>query len=194
MGSVSRNWARTNTTAFSRPCKNPGSGRRSMCPIDRYSRGMRKVKLHARRVFIEPLSLRAGRAAASPAGLAVCAPAGPAPYPAPSTALTTASLTPGEPSYSTLMELVSRLTLTASTPSTFLTAFSTAAEHAAQLMPVTSNFSFIAAYLRKYHTPRGVYFNDNTKRPACQAARTVQRICSVRCMTSACMAGESRTK
>jgi len=41
------------------------------------------------------------------------------------------------------MLFASRLTCALSTPSSRPTAFSTAAEHAAQLMPVTENFFFV---------------------------------------------------
>ena len=57
-----------------------------------------------------------------------------APYPAFSTALMIAS---GEAVPSTPMEFVRRLTAHEVTPSTLLTAFSTRAWHAAQLIPVT---------------------------------------------------------
>ena len=40
------------------------------------------------------------------------------------------------------MEFVSRLTLTLSVPASFVTAFSTLAEHAEQVMPVMANRSF----------------------------------------------------
>ena len=74
-----------------------------------------------------------------------CFPAGrgqEAPYPASATA---ASMAWGEVlsgSYSTVMELDSRFTLTSVTPSNFRTALSTWAEQAEQVMPVTSNFCF----------------------------------------------------
>ena len=55
---------------------------------------------------------------------------------------------PGErtsSSYWTVMELVIRLTSAFWTPSSLLTAFSTWAEQAEQVMPVTLNFCFIVS-------------------------------------------------
>ena len=69
--------------------------------------------------------------------------AGDAPYPA----CTTASIIPCSfrisSSYSTCILLVRRLTLTSFTPSSLRTHFSTLEEQDEQVMPVTSNFSFI---------------------------------------------------
>jgi len=50
-------------------------------------------------------------------------------------------------SYVTCMELVRRLTFTSATPSSLHTAFSTWAEQAEQVMPVTLNFCFIGLHL-----------------------------------------------
>ena len=52
--------------------------------------------------------------------------------------------------------LASRLTATAETPSTLATLFSTWAEQAEQVMPVTSNFCFMAAFLSMVPHPGGV--------------------------------------
>ena len=53
----------------------------------------------------------------------------------------------GEAVPSTLIEFVKRLTVQEVTPSTFETAFSTCALHAAQLMPVTENCCIFLFYL-----------------------------------------------
>ena len=66
-----------------------------------------------------------------------------APKPAFSTAAITASAPVFDSSYTHTMLFASRLTCALSTPSSRPTAFSTAAEQAAQLMPVTENFFFV---------------------------------------------------
>ena len=80
----------------------------------------------------------------------IFAPAAPpfkdAPYPAASTA---AMISPDEAVPSTPMELVRRLTEQLFTPGTFDTAFSTRAEQAAQLIPVTLYCSIFFQYLLK---------------------------------------------
>ncbi len=60
-----------------------------------------------------------------------------APYPAAATAAVIASAEVWEGSKSAVMELESRFTWTFSTPATWLTAFSTLAAQAAQVIPVT---------------------------------------------------------
>lgn len=65
-----------------------------------------------------------------------------APYPAWTTAWMMLSGARAASSYSTFMELVIRLTSALRTPSSLFTAFSTWAEHAEQVIPVTSNFCF----------------------------------------------------
>ena len=55
-------------------------------------------------------------------------------------------------SYSAVIELVSRWTDARLTPASLLTAFSTWAEHAEQVMPVTTNLVFV---IYSSDTPRG---------------------------------------
>ena len=65
-----------------------------------------------------------------------------APYPACSTAAIIFSSESTSSRYSTCILLVSKLTVKASTPSSFATLFSTRAEQAPHVIPVTSNFCF----------------------------------------------------
>ena len=115
------------------PFRKAGSGHPHMlCPMDTYISSRRKPS--------EAISLRfktgvsRSASASSPAAAVFSAPLRLAPYPAASTAamMLCSSAVPSTP-----MELVSRLTEQASTPGTPDTAFSTRAEHAAQLIPVT---------------------------------------------------------
>ena len=66
-----------------------------------------------------------------------------APYPASSTALMISAVSSLFSSNSTCMLFVSRFTLTFSTPASLPTLFSTWEEQAEQVIPVTSNLSFI---------------------------------------------------
>ncbi len=80
---------------------------------------------------------------AAPAASAVCVCFGVAPYPMRSTAsmMSFASVVSG--SNSTIMVLLMRFTFTSCTPASRATAFVTLASQAAQVMPVTSNCSFM---------------------------------------------------
>ena len=99
---------------------------------------------------------------------------GEARYPACSTALRISSSPVCPGSKRTVMLLARRFTWTSSTPSTFLTARSTAAEQAEQVMPKTSNFSdvcgeallevfsdIVSPFLPSH--PVGVYFYYSPK-------------------------------
>ena len=73
-----------------------------------------------------------------------------APYPASSTALIIPAVSSLFSSNSTCILFVSRFTLTFSTPVSLLTLFSTWEEQAEQVMPVTSNLSFMYIVLSCY--------------------------------------------
>ncbi len=89
-----------------------------------------------RRIFGVSLSLSASSCAAADVFFSASAPLGAAPYPAFSTAEIIAC---SDAVPSTRMEFVKRLTAQLLTPATPLTAFSTRALHAAQLIPLTAN-------------------------------------------------------
>ena len=95
-------------------------------------------RIRRRFSFGVSVSFRASSCAASfalaPERSACCASLGRAPYPASVTAL---MISAADAVPSTPMELVRRLTVQADTPGTLLTAFSTRAWQAAQLIPVT---------------------------------------------------------
>ena len=125
-----------------------------LCPIDTYMRIRRKPaeRIRRRTSFGVSRSFRNSESS-GPAALreepeepavADAADFRLAPYPAFSTASMIAS---GEASPSTPMEFVSRLTATEVTPGTEPTAFSTRAEHAAQLIPVTLNCCIFLLFL-----------------------------------------------
>ena len=104
------------------------------------------MKLTIRRMRTRFASAWAIWAGVGPAGpfwaaalAAACEVRGMAPYPAWSTASLIAASTASSPEYVTSMLFLSRLTTAFSTPGTALVVFSTRAEHAAQVIPVTSN-------------------------------------------------------
>ena len=104
-----------------------------MWPMEKYISTSRKPTDHRSRRRIRGVSWSSS-CCSSALGDDWAAPFSDAPYPAASTAAMTAE---GSAVPSTPMELVKRLTEHAVTPGTFPTAFSTRAEQAAQLMPVT---------------------------------------------------------
>ena len=113
-----------------------------------------------RRCFI----LRYSSLAASfpcPDSFAALAPFTEAPYPAFSTAEIIAPSSIADSSNTTDMLFLSRFTDTSETPSSALTHLSTREEHAAQLIPVTSNCS---CFILSIYTPRGcgvkVWYHD----------------------------------
>lgn len=81
-----------------------------------------------------------------------------APYPAFFTAALIAAAVSGVPSYYTSMEFFSKLTTALSTPGTPFVVFWTRAEHAAHVMPVTSNVCFtlisLLLHYRRYQEKR----------------------------------------
>ena len=137
-----------NPTAFTVPWRNPGRGSPIICPMETYIRGIRKIKDQMVRFFIYSKCSFTGSV---PSSRVFCFPEEVSFFPwtlAPYPAWTTASMIPCSwitaSLNSTCMLLVRRFTLTSFTPSSLLTHFSTLEEQAEQVIPVTSNFSFIA--------------------------------------------------
>lgn len=122
----------TSATATGLSSKNDGSGNPHITyPIDTYISATSTTAdeiIRARSPFVASSACSFGFAA-SPLTFAL--------YPAASTAFIIASSLAVP---STCIELVSKLTEQAVTPSTLFTAFSTRALHAAQVIPFTSNF------------------------------------------------------
>ena len=124
-------------------CSQCGIGAPHMCPIEKYI----NTSSTATEAISRFLSLGVSRSASSSAAAAGAAPFAPftlAPYPAFSTAR---MISAGAAVPSTPIEFVSRLTAHEVTPGTAETAFSTRAEHAAQLMPVTEYCVMVFAFL-----------------------------------------------
>ena len=140
-------WFITITATVRSSCNNPwamrfcskkeGTGQSHIiCPMEKYIRTSKKTRDADNLLFKTGVSLSSRKASSfSRLPFSVSAPRFfDAPYPALTTAAITAS---SEAVPSTPMELVKRLTVQEVTPSTFPTAFSTRALHAAQLIPVT---------------------------------------------------------
>ncbi len=132
------------------PFINPGTGHPHICaPMEKYMRIRRKIRDQTSRFF--SIGVLLSRSASSSAAMRWVYPAADeaflfftaAPYPAFSTACMTS---PADAVPSTPIEFVRRLTEQEVTPGTLLTAFSTLAWHAAQLMPVTVYCSIDRSY------------------------------------------------
>ena len=128
---------------------NPGTGHpHIICPMEKYIRTIRNPSDAIRRLFNTGVSLSFN--ISSPADAACdCVFAAPspffdAPYPASVTAfmISCSLAVPSTP-----IELVRRLTEQDVTPGTFVTAFSTLALQAAQLIPVTIYCSIVVCFL-----------------------------------------------
>ena len=115
-----------------------------MCPMEKYISTSSTATEDISRFLSFGVSWSASSSAAAAAGAAPFAPFKLAPYPAFSTART---MSAGAAVPSTPSEFVSRLTAHEETPGTAETAFSTRAEHAAQLMPVTEYCVMVFAFL-----------------------------------------------
>ena len=122
--------------------KKLGSGQpHIMCPIEKYMRTIRNPSEAMSRFLRTGVSLSlSASSSADERRLCSCFPFGEASYPASRTA---AIISSAEAVPSTPMEFVSRLTEQELTPFTPDTAFSTLAEQAAQLMPVTVYCSIV---------------------------------------------------
>ena len=142
------------------PLKNSGSGQpHIICPMEKYMRTTRNMSdaISLLRSFGVSLSTSASCAAFSCSKLlfalslsdSVAVPFGLAPYPACSTASTICASVALP---STPIELVKRLTEQLVTPSTLETAFSTLAEHAAQLIPVTVYCFILSVFPSFYYS------------------------------------------
>ena len=122
--------------------KKPGRGQpHIMCPMETYMSTIKKPSDAISRFFRTGVSLSlSASSSADFLALGSCLPLGEASYPASRTA---AIIFSAEAVPSTPMEFVSRLTEQELTPLTPDTAFSTLAEQAAQLMPVTVYCSIV---------------------------------------------------
>ena len=127
------------------PCRKCGSGRPIIWPIDTYISTTRnttdtqsRVRMAVNPSLGASFDFAFGTADVCPASAASAAP-----KPAFSTAAITAEGSVFNSSYVHTILFASRFTCALSTPSKRLTAFSTAAEQAAQLIPVTENFFFV---------------------------------------------------